>query len=582
MAQSLSRRISISLTLAVLIVSTLAITAINTIVSRTALQNLERKADETIKHAAGILEVPLWEVSSRYITEIGQIVSQDEAIAKIVIYNDSGAAVSSLSKEKRGELITRSSKIFHKHEDRSVYVGTVEIALAKDVYKAQNRQLLFSSIFIIIVILVSIVVATGFLIRTYLRKPLDSLNNIVRLYASGTYTVPSNSIPFVEFQPFGTVLADMADKITAQIKKVQEAETKYRTIYDNAAEGIFQTTPEGRYISANPSMASILGYENPTILTDSFSDIGKEIYQDASRREELIRQLSTNDTVSDFEFKLRRKNGEIIWATLNARTVRDVENKLLYLEGFLSDINKRKQAEEALLEAQEELIRKEKLAILGQLSGSVGHELRNPLGVMSNAIYFLKMVLTDADDTVGEYLDIIKKEIDNSLRIITDLLDFARTKAPQIKAVAARALIDESLGRCAIPENIDLQTEISEHLPLLKVDQLQMGQVLQNLIMNAVQAMPAGGTLTIQGGQDSEGTVWLKVADTGEGISPENRKKLFHPLFTTKARGIGLGLVVCRNLTEANGGRIEVESEPGTGTVFTVRLPIEGLERPLK
>lgn len=229
-----------------------------------------------------------------------------------------------------------------------------------------------------------------------------------------------------------------------------------------------------------------------------------------------------------------------------------------------------------LIEAQEELLRKGKLAILGQLSGSVGHELRNPLGVMSNAVYFLKMVHAEADETTSEYLDIIKHEIDNSLRIITDLLDFARTKTAQLQTVAVRALIDESLEKCTIPKDIQLINDLPE-IPSLHVDPQQIGQVLHNLITNAIQAMPAGGILTLHGRQDNDGMVLVQIADTGEGISPENMKKLFQPLFTTKAKGIGLGLVVCRNLAEANGGRIEVSSEPGRGTTFTVILPVSPL-----
>jgi signal transduction histidine kinase len=192
---------------------------------------------------------------------------------------------------------------------------------------------------------------------------------------------------------------------------------------------------------------------------------------------------------------------------------------------------------------------------------------------MSNAVYFLKMVHSGADETTEEYLDIIKHEIDNSLRIITDLLDFARTKTAQLQTVAVRALIDESLGKCTIPKNIELINKLPELLPNLNVDPQQIGQVLHNLIMNAIQAMPAGGLLSLHGRQD-DGMVRLQIADTGEGISPENMKKLFQPLFTTKAKGIGLGLVVCRNLTEANGGRIEVSGEPGRGTTFTVILPV--------
>jgi len=184
------------------------------------------------------------------------------------------------------------------------------------------------------------------------------------------------------------------------------------------------------------------------------------------------------------------------------------------------------------------------------------------------------MVLADADENVLEYLDIINKEINTSLRIITDLLGFARTRAPQIEVVTVRKLLDESLSRCAIPENVAVQVDLADNLPPLKIDPLHMGQVLQNLITNGIQAMPTGGSLTIRGERDNEGMIGLEVADTGEGISPENMAKLFQPLFTTKAKGIGLGLVVCKNLVEANGGRIEVKSALGQETIFTVTLPV--------
>jgi signal transduction histidine kinase len=245
-----------------------------------------------------------------------------------------------------------------------------------------------------------------------------------------------------------------------------------------------------------------------------------------------------------------------------------------------------------LFEIQEELVRGEKLAILGQLSGSVGHELRNPLGVMSNAVYFLKMVLTDADATVREYLEIIKKEIDTSLQIITDLLDFTRTKPPQRVVISAEEVVRQSLERCTVPENVAVTVALPDGLPRLKVDPLQMGQILTNIITNGVQAMPDGGALWVAarfvgappcgcpeaGGHEEpplQDFIAISVTDTGEGIAPENMIKLFQPLFTTKARGIGLGLVVCKNLVTANSGRIEVESEPGKGTTFSVFLPIE-------
>ncbi len=277
----------------------------------------------------------------------------------------------------------------------------------------------------------------------------------------------------------------------------------------------------------------------------------------------------------------------------------DPEGAIIQEYQFLGELENLRcsilQMTQSLKEAQDELIRKNKLAVMGQLAGIVGHEIRNPLGVMSNAVYFLKMVLADADDTVKEYLEIIKQEIDNSQRIISDLLDFARTKTPQISSIAPGTLVTQSLGKCRIPENIEVKTKISETLPKINIDPFQIGQVLQNLIINAVQAMTEGGRIDIDArlvqspalqGSDSSiepatDFIEISVIDTGEGISEENMKNLFQPLFTTKAKGIGLGLVVCRNLTEANGGRIGVKNRSGEGTTFTVTLPVEGSQQPL-
>ncbi len=260
-----------------------------------------------------------------------------------------------------------------------------------------------------------------------------------------------------------------------------------------------------------------------------------------------------------------------------------------------------------LYEAQEALVRKEKLAFLGLIAGNMGNELRNPLGIMNNAVFFMKTVMPDADENIKEYLDIIKNEIDNSQRIISDLLDFYRSNTFLMKLVPVHELIRQGLEKSAIPENIQLQADLPEMLPAVKVDPLQMERVLKNLISNAVHAMPEGGELRIaarlmrdegretreegvlrpseqserssivsreQGGRPS--SIEISVTDTGKGIAPEHMDKLFQPLFSTKSRGIGLGLALSKKLTEANGGRIKGESRLGKGTTFTVILPTAG------
>jgi signal transduction histidine kinase len=274
------------------------------------------------------------------------------------------------------------------------------------------------------------------------------------------------------------------------------------------------------------------------------------------------------------------------------------------------DITERKKAEEALhalnqelelkvaqrteqlIKAQDALVQKEKLAVLGQLAGTVGHEIRNPLGVISNAVFFLKTSITGADDIVTEYLDIIKMEVEQAQRIINDLCELSRERAPQKNRVVVDALIAKTLCKCTVPGNIEVRTKIPHPLPEVFVDSLQMGQVLQNLFINAVQAMSGGGILNIAAGlvhetmpetdDSGEGIpgsatefVEITITDTGEGISPENMKMLFQPLFTTRAKGIGMGLFLCRNLVESNGGRIEAESRRGDGATFRVRLPFE-------
>ena len=249
---------------------------------------------------------------------------------------------------------------------------------------------------------------------------------------------------------------------------------------------------------------------------------------------------------------------------------------LLVIRSTRSWLAERKESEEALRKLQEELVHKEKLAVLGQVAGSVGHELRNPLGVMSNAVFFLQTVLSDADETTREYLDIIKSEITASEHIVSDLLDAVRTKLPHPETVGVAQLIEQSLGKCTIPPSVEVRLDIPESLPPLRVDAIQIRQVFRNLISNGVEAMPEGGTLEIRAlVKEAEKYVTISVRDTGIGMTPKQLDKLFQPLFTTKARGIGLGLVVVKNLTLVNGGTVEVESEPGKGATITVILPAQ-------
>jgi len=237
------------------------------------------------------------------------------------------------------------------------------------------------------------------------------------------------------------------------------------------------------------------------------------------------------------------------------------------------------EAVEGLRRAQDELVRRERLAILGQLAGGVGHELRNPLGVMTNALYYLSVVLEDAPPNVREYLGILRTQIGLSEKIVTDLLDFARVKSPQREWIVLEDLIAQQLGRSSIPAGIRVERAFPTDLPLVSADCTQIGQVVLNLITNAIQAMvgsrsseEATGTMLLRGHVLDATHVVLEVRDSGPGILPEHLEKIFEPLFTTKARGIGLGLAVSRTLARANGGDLTVSSQPGSGASFSLAM----------
>jgi signal transduction histidine kinase len=225
-----------------------------------------------------------------------------------------------------------------------------------------------------------------------------------------------------------------------------------------------------------------------------------------------------------------------------------------------------------LRNAQDELIKKERLSMLGTLSGAIGHELRNPLSVMSTSLYFLERTVPTTDDKVKKHLAMLLHQISASNRIITNLLDFARTKEPLCEETDLNELIQEAIRRSIIPRTVQLNLSLSDRPAVAMVDSTQINQVVMNLIANAVQAMSRGGQLTVDVGRSDE-LIDITVADTGCGISEENRSKIFQPLFSTKPKGVGLGLAVSKKIVETNRGQIAFDSEPGVGTRFRVCFP---------
>ncbi len=250
------------------------------------------------------------------------------------------------------------------------------------------------------------------------------------------------------------------------------------------------------------------------------------------------------------------------------------------LEDLRQSNQQLQQTLDELQRAQDQLVQAERLAAVGRLAASVAHELRSPLMVMRNGIYYLQRLISagklDSPEILQRYLDKLDAEIDRQSKIINDLLFFSRNRPRRLTEVDVNAVIEESLMRVSMPESIQVERKLSRELPKIMADADQLQQVFVNLFTNAAQAMPSGGTLSVSSDLDEdENYVVIQVADTGVGIPPENLSRLFEPFFTTKDRGIGLGLSVTKSIVEGHRGRIQVQSEPGQGTTFTIWLPLE-------
>ena len=307
------------------------------------------------------------------------------------------------------------------------------------------------------------------------------------------------------------IVRDITERKRAA-QAIEESERKFRTILEVAVDGVLLADVQARkFINGNRAICDMLGY-----LPEELYRLGVEDIHPPQALPEVLRQfeqiLKSEIRVAR-NLPVQRKDGSIFLADVSGAPM-ELAGRVV-LVGIFHDVTERKQVEDKirqlneeldakvkqrtqqLLEAQDELLRKEKLSVLGQVAGSVGHELRNPLGVMSNAVYFLQTVLADADDSVKEYLNIIKNEIAGSERIVSDLLDSVRTKPPQPEAVGIAELIGQTLGKCSVPPSVSVKLDIPATLPPLRVDAQQIHQVLRNLISNGIEAMPEGGTLQI-------------------------------------------------------------------------------------
>jgi signal transduction histidine kinase len=298
-------------------------------------------------------------------------------------------------------------------------------------------------------------------------------------------------------------------------------------------------------------------------LAEMYEDLGKKVNERTLELNETNEEL--NRIKSDLEIKV-------------AERTKDLEEKINELNrsqlGMLYMIEDMNETSRKLKAIQEELIRKERLAILGQFSGNISHELRNPLGVIDSSIYYLQMRLKEKDEKVQQHLERISLSVKTSTLIIDNLLSLTRMNKPILTRYNVIDLLGNCLETCKIPDTIKIVKDFPEIVIHIKAEKEQFRMAIDNLVKNAIAAMNGTGTLTIKICKTEDAEVELSFMDTGIGINPDHINQVFLPLFTTKAKGIGLGLSITKMIIDNHGGKIYVQAEPGMGAKFTIRLPL--------
>lgn len=230
-----------------------------------------------------------------------------------------------------------------------------------------------------------------------------------------------------------------------------------------------------------------------------------------------------------------------------------------------------------LKSAQDELIKKERLAAIGQMSSVVGHEIRNPLAVINNSIYFIKTktnATPNPEPKILKHISIIESEIRQANGIIDEILGYARTRELNPKVMHLNSYLEDLTMSFPIPPHVELVKSFAHENPSVSIDPDEMAQAIRNLMKNGIEVMPESGKLYVRSEVVDPGTVRIDVEDTGCGMPKETAEKIFAPFFTTKARGTGLGLAVVKKVADRHKGRVEVSSVVGKGTCFMMYLPI--------
>ena len=363
---------------------------------------------------------------------------------------------------------------------------------------------------------------------------------------------------------------------------LRATEASFATLVEHAPVGIYRSSPEGRFVSVNAAVVRMLGYESAADVLGL--DMARDVYADAAERQRLVERDTYSDRQYDsVEATWKRRDGRLLTVQLSVRAVRNAAGRVEYYETFVRDVTDQRRLQQQVLQSQ-------KMEAVGRLAGGIAHDFNNLLTVITS---YSDLLLEDLapGDAKRDDLEQVRKAADGAAALTRQLLAFSRQQVVEPRVVSLNTVVEglQKILRRVIGEDIELTTTLAPDLGAVRADVGQLEQVLMNLAVNARDAMPTGGRLTVETAnvehdpeyaRDREAAAvrqfaMLAVSDTGCGMDEATKARIFEPFFTTKepGKGTGLGLATVYGIVNQAGGFIWVYSEPGQGTSFKIYLP---------
>ena len=389
---------------------------------------------------------------------------------------------------------------------------------------------------------------------------------------------------------FAALLTDITARRQRE-EQLSDAEARYRGIFENAVEGIYQSTPDGRYVAVNPALARMYGYASPAEMLSCVSDIGHQIYVDPTFRERFRREVEQHGEVRGLEYQVRCRDGSIIWISESARVVRDANGTARYYEGFIDDITPRKDAELARVRLEKQMVQTQKMEAMGTLAGGIAHDFNNILCAMLGMTE-LALANNDVSGLTRKNLEAVLKSAGRAKDLVKQILTFSRRSESERRVIRVSVILKEcvKLLNATLPSSVEISCQLEADDDTVVADATEIHQLIMNLGTNAAHAMRAkGGKLQfmlesfaltaadairlspLRAGPH----LCLTVRDTGHGMTQEVMDSIFDPFFTTKPQGegTGLGLTLVHRVVTRCSGQITVDSEINVGTTFKIYLP---------